>query len=62
MNSLHNRVNATSASILGPLTTETSARALGEASPVLATPAIAAGVATAAAFVAGYAVEEAGDK
>ncbi|WP_111766291.1 hypothetical protein [Nakamurella deserti] len=63
MSDLSARINAASADLFGPLTPETPAARLGSAMPVLATPAgVAAGVATAAAFVAGYAVEEAGDK
>lgn len=62
MSDLSNRINAGSDELFGELTPSTTAKNLGSTLPVLATPAIAAGVATAAAFAAGYAVEEAGDK
>ena len=53
-------LNARSDEMLGALTPDTTATPLAAAVPVMATPA-AAIVATAAAFAAGYAVEEAGD-
>ena len=62
MSSLSQQVNGRSALLLGSLTRETSATALGMANPVMATPAIAAGTATAAAFGIGLGIEEAGDK
>lgn len=62
MSNLSQRVNGHSALLLGSLTRETSATAMGLANPVMATPAIAAGVATAGAFGIGLGIEEAGDK
>lgn len=61
MSKLSNRINADSAERFEDLGPQTKAKVLADSAPVLATPAIAAGAAVTAGFVAGYAVEEAGD-
>ncbi|MBJ7329029.1 MAG: hypothetical protein JHC95_03970 [Solirubrobacteraceae bacterium] len=63
MSKLERHTNEVTADQIGPLGPQTEVQPLTDMTPVLATPAaVAAGVAvTAAAFGAGYAVEETAD-